>query len=92
MQKGVIYWGELNEDLNDVLPKVIEEANETNKTVCLQWNGVVVKVMPRTSVQYCMNMYEEEQKKRSVYDDFIHGKIVSCEGLGKKIANFLMEL
>ncbi len=92
MKKRIIYWGELNEDLKEVLPKVIEEATELNQTICLQWNGVVIKVLPRTSVEYCLNMYNEEQRKQSVYDDFIHGRCVSCEGLGKRIADFIMNL
>ena len=54
----VIYEGQLNENIQDVLPELIEKAKIIETYFYLVWNGVYLVISPTSTVEGLLAKYE----------------------------------
>lgn len=60
MKQGLLFEGELSDpELDEVLPKLISKAAETEQDVFVHWNSATIRVRPTDTVAGLMAEYEE---------------------------------
>lgn len=61
MKQGLLFEGELSDPgLDEVLPKLISKAAETEQDVFVRWNSATIWVRPTDTVDELMAEYEEQ--------------------------------
>ena len=92
MKKTICFVGELGETLDDALPEIMKEAKELPKDEFLfvNWNGFVFSVSPIDTKDTILEGYRNELFKKSVYDKYQHGQLVTKEQIVSKLVNKLL--
>ena len=61
MRQRLLFEGELSDPgLDEVLPKLISKAIETDDDVYLRWNGATIRVEPTDTIDTLMQKYDKE--------------------------------
>lgn len=61
MKQRLLFEGELSDPgLDEVLPKLISKAIETEQDVFVRWNNVTIRARPTSTVDELMEEYKEE--------------------------------
>lgn len=55
----IIYEGQLNENIKDVLPELIDKAKIIETYFYLVWNGVYLVISPTSTVEELLAKYEK---------------------------------
>lgn len=93
MKQVKAYMGEFKDkDIENVLPTLIDEANQTHELIWLEWNGVFVWIDETVSVDDCLEQYHRSLHKKDVFTEYENGKLINVDNLSKKIADYLCNL
>lgn len=78
--------------IENVLPALIDEANQTHELIWLEWNGVFVWIDETSSVDDCLEQYHRLLHQKDVFTEYENGKLINVDNLSKKIADYLCNL
>lgn len=61
MKQRLLFEGELSDHgLDEILPKLISKAIETEQDVFVRWNGATIRVEPTDTIETLMQKYDKE--------------------------------
>ena len=87
------YCGQVGDGpLEEILPKLVEEATKTNEEIYLQWNGAFVIIYPNSTVGGLLADYNREMAKEGVYTLYNRGEVIKIEKLVTNIINYFKNL
>lgn len=69
MKQRLLFEGELSDPgLDEVLPKLISKAIETEQDVFVRWNSATIRVSPTSTVEELMAKYDEQLHVNAMYN------------------------
>ena len=93
MRQKKVYCGELGDGtLSQKLPELIKEARDNQESFYVLWNGFLLYIDQYSTVQECIDDYNEQVKRDGFYAGFKNGEYIKTDDLGKKIAKIFASL
>ena len=91
IKESIIFEGTVGDDLNDIIPDVINRRNELNKDVFIHWNGATIRVKEEDDKNSILKKYYEELVKVDLYNKHQNNELISKKELADKISSIIMK-
>ena len=92
MIKHELYEGQIGDSFEVSLKDAIKRAKEIEEDVFFRWNGVTLRVKPKSSYENLCDVYDEGLNESFVFAQKRPGELISVSELSEKIAKFIANL
>ena len=87
-----IFEGQLWDDFDECLPKLIDIAVKSNEDVFLRWNGATVRIRPDSTKESVTKDFDEQCHMMALWAKEHNGEILHIDKIANQIAQAIKKL
>lgn len=91
IKESIIFEGTVGDDINDIIPNVINRRNKLNKDVFIRWNGATIRVEEKDDKNSILKKYYDELVKVDLYNKHQNNELISKNELANKISSIIIK-